>query len=103
MDKTVYLTLDELLAWRDLDIWRRKNKFREMFPHQGFHGVRPIVGCECCTCATKWHMTDGERIEKHNVKIEGPLKEEFTNQWVLKTGSKAGLEWNWTNNYGHIK
>jgi len=103
MDKTVFLTLQELLAWRELDLWKRKNGFREMFPHQGFHGSRPIVGCECCTCATKWHMTDGERVENHNMKIEGPLKENFTNEWVLKHGSKAGLEWNWANQYGHIR
>jgi hypothetical protein len=103
MDKTVLITLNELLAWRELDVWRRKHGFREMFPHQGFHGIRPIIGCECCTCATKWHMTDIERVEKHNMKVEGPIKEEFTNAWVLKNGSKAGLEWNWANHYGPIK
>jgi len=103
MDKTVFITLQELLAWRELDVWRRKNGFREMFPHQGFHGSRPIVGCECCTCATKWHRTDGERVEKHNNLLEDPVKEDFTNAWVLKHGSKAGLEWNWLKHYGPVK
>ena len=103
MDKTVFLTLQELLAWRALDKWKRKHGFREMFPHQGFHGSRPVVGCECCTCATKWYMTDGERVENHNMKIEGPLKKDFTNAWILKHGTKAGLEWNWSIQYGPIK
>lgn len=74
-----------------------------MFPHQGFHGSRPIIGCNCCTCATKWYLTDAERIEKHNSKIEAPLKEAFVNEWVSKHGNKTGCEWNWSQHRSAIR
>jgi len=103
MDKSVFITLEELLAWRELDISRRKNGLREMYPHRGFHGIRAITGCLCFNCANKWYLTDLERVEKHNKAIEEPLKEKFFSDWILKNGSKAGGEWNWSKQYSSIK
>jgi len=103
MDTSVQLVLEELLAWRQLDVWRRKNGLREMYPHLGFLGSQPIVGCECHTCVNKWYLTDKERVEKHNNKIEMPLKSEFIKKWTDKNGTTAGVEWNWRQQYGAIK
>jgi hypothetical protein len=102
MNKDTLLTMEELLAWRKLDIWRRANQFREMFPHQGFHGSKPIVGCHCCTCATQWHLSDAQRIEKHNSAIESPLKKVFMKDWIEKYGI-TGSEWNWSNHRFSIR
>lgn len=103
MNKETLLTMEELLAWRELDIWRRANQFREMFPHQGFHGSKPIVGCNCCTCATQWHLSDVQRIEKHNSAIETPLKNEFMTEWYMTHETKTGSEWNWSNHRSSIR
>jgi hypothetical protein len=103
MNKDTLLTMEELLAWRELDIWRRANQFREMFPHQGFHGSKPIVGCNCCTCATQWHLTDLKRIEKHNSAIETPLKNEFMTEWYMTHENKIGSEWKWSQHRSSIR
>ena len=63
------LSMEELLAWRALDVWRRENGLREMIPHEGFHGTRSISGCNCCTCALTWNLTDEMRILRNNVKV----------------------------------
>jgi hypothetical protein len=78
------LSMEELLAWRGLDVWRRATGLREMIPHEGFHGTRSISGCNCCTCALTWNRTDAMRIEHNNKKVLENDKEKQMAKSLLK-------------------
>jgi hypothetical protein len=99
MDKSKLITVEELLAWRDFDRLRRAWGLREIYPHEGFQGTRPITGCQCFSCIGKSLIKDAGRVERHNRRIEAPYKNEFYRVWLSKHSKKDGCDWNWSKEW----